>query len=321
MTRSVASVTIAYNAEHSLPRQLDALLSQSHQLQEIIVVDNASTDGTSSMLSSCYPDVTVISTTENLGAAGGWARGLAYAATKGHDWIWTFDDDTVPELDCLQNLLNGIHQLETTYSNLGIATCLAFNRATGKCYKPVYWREGFVNPPDSVLSGEAWFADLVIASGCMVKREVIDTIGLPRDDFFMDVFDFEYCLRAKSFGFSIAVINRAHALHEIGNTREIRLPGYSRSWMKQPPWREYYISRNLFHLAWRLYPTFRTKISITRYLLVHAVQIALFGSLKADCLKKMAQGVSDGHRALLGARFRPVLSPRDETATPCRVTH
>jgi len=47
---SVGSVTLAYNAVHVLPGQIDALLQQTHSLQEIIVVDNASTDGTGAML-------------------------------------------------------------------------------------------------------------------------------------------------------------------------------------------------------------------------------------------------------------------------------
>jgi glycosyltransferase involved in cell wall biosynthesis len=59
-TLSIASVTVAYNAAHILPRQIDALFRQTHPLQEIIVVDNASTDGTAAMLAKNYPQVTVL---------------------------------------------------------------------------------------------------------------------------------------------------------------------------------------------------------------------------------------------------------------------
>ncbi len=84
----VASVTTAYNAVKILPRQMDALLRQSMPLAEIIVVDNGSTDGTVEMLAQRYPQVTVLRMAKNLGAAGGWAAGLRYAALeKGHDWF------------------------------------------------------------------------------------------------------------------------------------------------------------------------------------------------------------------------------------------
>jgi len=67
MNLSIASVTIAYNAASVLPRQLDALLRQTRPLQEIVVVDNGSTDGTSRMLAERYPQVTVLRMAENLG--------------------------------------------------------------------------------------------------------------------------------------------------------------------------------------------------------------------------------------------------------------
>ena len=97
MSGSVASVTVTYNAVQVLPRQIDALLRQTHPLREIVVVDNASSeDGTGTMLAELYPQVTVLRMPENLGAAGGWAAGLSYAAIeKGYDWVWTFDQDSV----------------------------------------------------------------------------------------------------------------------------------------------------------------------------------------------------------------------------------
>lgn len=69
-TPAVASVTVAHNAARVLPRQMEALLRQTRSLQEIIVVDNASTDGTSELLAERYPQVTVLRIPENLGAGG-----------------------------------------------------------------------------------------------------------------------------------------------------------------------------------------------------------------------------------------------------------
>ena len=77
---SVSSVTVAYNAVHLLPRQIERLLGQSRPLQEIIVVDNASSDGTGALLAKRYPQVRVIPMAENFGAGGALAAGLAYAA-------------------------------------------------------------------------------------------------------------------------------------------------------------------------------------------------------------------------------------------------
>src|SRR5271154_2396660 len=138
MTMSVASVTVAYNASRLLPRQLDALLRQTRPLQEIVVVDNASTDGTRDMLAENYPQVTVLKMSENLGAAGAWSAGLAYAALKKrHDWVWTFDDDSVPDADALQNLVNGVETLGITEDKIGMVAPLPVHRGTGISYPPL----------------------------------------------------------------------------------------------------------------------------------------------------------------------------------------
>jgi len=304
--RSVASITMAYNAEGTLRRQLDALLGQTATLQEIIVVDNASIDGTAAMLTAQYPQVTVLRMHDNLGAAGAWAAGLMYATTvKKYDWVWTFDDDSVPDANALEILLQGFSSLGASNPKIGMLAPLPIDRQAGRSYPPILWRNGFVRGSTSLLQQPVWMADLVIASGCMVSRELVDAIGLPRSDFFMDVFDLEYCIRARTKGYKIAVITEARLTHEIGNTREVHLSGSKRLWMNQPAWREYYISRNLIYLAWWLYPKFATKISIARYMMEHLAGVLLFSTNRLACAWKMVQGCVDGLRGRLGIRFRP----------------
>jgi GT2 family glycosyltransferase len=310
MTLSVASVTVAYNAASALPQQMEALLRQTHPLQEIVVVDNASTDCTRTLLADRYPQVTVLKLPENLGAAGAWSAGLAYAALqKRHDWVWTFDDDSAPDADALQNLVTGIETFRSTDDEIGMVAPLPVHRETGTCYTPLFWRDGFVKPSAELLNQPIWFADLVILSGCMVCREVVENIGLPRSDFFMDLFDFEYCLRAGSHGYKIAVVTPARVAHEIGNARKVWLPGYSRAWPNHAPFREYYMSRNLAYTAWWLYPSRSTKRFVMGRLLRHAGGVLLFSSNKLACFEKMAQGFLDGCQARLGIRFRPESPP------------
>jgi len=304
MTISVASVTVAYNASRLLPRQLDSLLRQSRPLQEIVVVDNASTDDTLAMLTERYPQVTVLRMSENLGAAGAWSEGLAYTALKKrYHWVWTFDDDSVPNEDALQKLLGGI--AGANHDEMGMLVPLPMHWETGTCYPPLLWRDGYVKPSADLLSGPIWFADLAILSGCMVRAEVVEKVGLPRSDFFMDFFDFEYCLRIRARGYKIAVINAAKSAHEIGNARMVRLLGFKMVWPGHAAWREYYIARNLAYTAWWLYPNRNTKQFVMRHLARHAGGVLLFGSHKLACLRRMAQGFSDGRKASLGIRFRP----------------
>jgi GT2 family glycosyltransferase len=302
---SVASVTTAYNAEEFLPRQIESLLKQSRPLQEIIVVDNRSTDGTAVMLAERFPQVTVLRQQENLGAAGGWAAGLQYTALeKKHDWIWNFDGDSVPSEFALESLLTGAEDLAAD-PRVGMLAPLPTHEETGTIYPPWLWKDGFVRPPDELLMRASWFADLVITSGCMIRREVIEAIGLPRADFFMDFADFEYCFRIRSHGYKIAVLNQCRMAHELGNTKTVSLAGRSRVWSEHAPWREYYVSRNITYMAKSLYSEPGTRRGLAFYLVRHAAAVLLRGSRKMSSLWKILQGVWDGLCGRLGIRFLP----------------
>jgi GT2 family glycosyltransferase len=304
VTLSVASVTVAYNAVSSIPRQMEALLGQTRPLQEIVVVDNASVDGTSVLLAERYPQVTVLKMSENVGAAGAWSAGLAHAALKKrHDWVWTFDDDSVPNVDALHSLVNAVETLGTTDGVIGMVAPLPVHRETGTSYPPLLWREGFVTPSAELLSQQIWFADLVILSGCMVLRDVVEKIGLPRSDFFMDFFDFEYCLRARSHGYKIAVITQAKVAHEIGSPRRFKLLGHEAIWTDHSPWRHYYMARNEVFTIWSYYAGWGPKYSVLRRLFQRASRLLLYGKQKTACLKMMFLGIVDGRRGRLGVRF------------------
>jgi len=302
---SVASVTTAYNSARALVRNIDALLQQKRPLQEIIVVDNASTDETRSLLAKRYPQVTVLCMPENLGTGGGLAAGLAYALEKRHDWIWMFDQDSVPAPGALDVMLQEAQQLDGKASEVGMLAALPVDKNMQNSSTPWLWRSRFVKPPAELISQPILFADLVITSGSMVRREVVAAIGLPRSDFFIDFVDYEYCLRARSYGYKIAVITRAKLYHEVGKAHKVRFLGRPHLWSQHHPFREYYYSRNLSYSVWWLYPSLAAKGFLLLHLMRHAVGVLLFGPERLDCLKKMMQGFCDGCRASLGVRFQP----------------
>jgi GT2 family glycosyltransferase len=258
------------------------------------------------MLAKQYPQVTVLRLCDNQGVGGGLRAGLAYAALeKKHDWIWTFDQDSVPHHDSMERLLAGVASLGTQEREVGIAAALPVYGQGLFRYNPWLWRDGLVKPSPEALQESIWFADLVITAGCMVRRDVVERVGLPRADFFMDFVDFEYCLRARGQGYKVVVVPRARITHELGNSREVRLPGVRKLWYNQAPFREYYYSRNLAYSVWWLYPSKSAKRFVLRHLVRRAAGLILFGSNKLSCLQKIGQGFVDGRRASLGIRFLP----------------
>ncbi len=301
---SVASVTIAYNSEKLLPRQLDALLRQSKPIDEIIVVNNASTDGTRRLLFEKYPRVTVLDLSANVGAGGGYAAGMAYAAIeKKHDWVWLLDHDSLPADVGLETLLQGLAGVQGFTESVGMLAPVPINSGTQLSYPGMLWSRGWIRPPSDMLHQPVCFVDAVISSGSLIRSKVIETIGLPRADFFIDFVDYEYCLRLRSHGYRIAVVRDSLLEHAIGNPRTINIFGHSRAWGGHAPWREYYKTRNEVFTMWNYFPDWRSKFSVLRRLLRHAAAIVAFGEKKRACLKMMLLGYLDGRPGRLGIRF------------------
>jgi rhamnosyltransferase len=287
-----------------LPKQIDALLRQSHSLEEIIVVDNSSTDNTQQILSSRYPQVTVLSLASNLGVGGGFSAGLAYAALrKKYDWVWLLDDDSVPKDDAVETLLRGLEFGNGSSEDIGILAPLPVHRESGQLYPGLFWRSGWVQPSPELLRQPVCFLDAVISSGSLVHRAAVETVGLPRQDFFMDFVDFEYCLRMRRHGFKVAMVCGSVLDHSIGDPRAVTFLGFARTWNDHAPWREYYFVRNQTFTIWNFYPDWRSRLYVLRIVLRHAAGIFLFGKRKASCLKMMLLGFQDGRAGRLGIRF------------------
>jgi GT2 family glycosyltransferase len=304
-SQSVASVTVACNACHLLPRQIDALRQQSWKIDEIIVVDNASTDGTVDMLSQRYPEVTVLKLPENRGVGGGYAAGLSHAAlVKRHDWVWLLDDDSVPPNNSLESLLVGF-QPGGEAGTIAVLAPVCIDPKTSVSWPGLSWQEGrlVVKPFDP--TEPLIFVDSVMSSGSLIRREAVEAVGLPRVDFFMDFVDHEYCLRLRRHGFRVAIVRTSILEHEVGGLTTVNLLGLKKSWSVHAPWREYYMARNETFTMWQYYPKLITKSHVLYRLTRHAIGILLFGKNRLACLAMQWRGFMDGRTGKLGVRFLP----------------
>ena len=94
----ILAAIVTYNRCTLLSRCIDHLQAQARQAQEILVINNASTDGTVEMLKQ--RNISFV-TQENVGSAGGWHRGIQYAIDHGFDAVWLMDDDGFPDAGAL----------------------------------------------------------------------------------------------------------------------------------------------------------------------------------------------------------------------------
>ena len=102
---TVAAVVITFQRRDMLRRTLEGLAAQERPVDEIVVIDNGTTDGTAAMLAEEFPDVTHLRMEENIGPAGALEVGFGYAHGKGHRWAWTHSDDILAKPEALKRLL------------------------------------------------------------------------------------------------------------------------------------------------------------------------------------------------------------------------
>ncbi len=95
----IVAVVVTFN-RLSLLQGLLARLRRTPELAEIVVVDNASTDGTGEWLAG-QEGVHSVTLSENRGGAGGFHEGMRVGLESGADLLWLMDDDGMPDDDCL----------------------------------------------------------------------------------------------------------------------------------------------------------------------------------------------------------------------------
>jgi len=106
LSSSVCAIVVTYNQKDRLRGCLKSLLLQTRPPDRILVIDNASNDGTRALLDAEYPQISKITLQEHAGAAGGLVSGMRFAHCNKFDWIWTLDDAIEVAPECLQTMLS-----------------------------------------------------------------------------------------------------------------------------------------------------------------------------------------------------------------------
>ena len=116
MTETVLALVVTYNRLNYLKRCLDFLENQDRKINQILVVNNDSNDGTQQYLEA-KKNIKVIKQ-ENLGSAGGWHTGIEYGIKNNFDYIWMMDDDGYPDKSSLKNLVNSFTKAHSCISSV-----------------------------------------------------------------------------------------------------------------------------------------------------------------------------------------------------------
>ncbi|MBV7364120.1 glycosyltransferase family 2 protein [Actinomycetaceae bacterium TAE3-ERU4] len=203
----IAAVVVTFNRRALLEKTLAALDNQTRPLDQILIINNASTDDTKEFLDSLELKTPsrIVHERVNSGGAGGFSRGIELAFEAGYDQFWLMDDDTVPHLDALEHLENGVIEAREYRGKTPSFSCSS-----------VLWTDGNLcemNTPEPtwdwsrpLVAGKPWI-DVKSCSfvSCMVSREAAAAMGLPYKEYFIWFDDAEYTTRLSKYSPGIYV--------------------------------------------------------------------------------------------------------------------
>ena len=242
----MAVVVVTYNRADLLSRVLDGLAAMSRPADAVIVVDNASSDHTPQVLSGAtLPGLEVLRTEQNLGGAGGFHLGVRAAYAGGFDRIWLMDDDVVPAPDCLEVLM-GVDEAclmavrEDGRGELVEKAATRFDLRNPFAIRP---KTAMVETDYDVRSAMPERVELenVAFEGFLVRRQVVDRVGLPDASYFIFYDDVDFAVRVRRAGYRIWAVRDAVLVRQLDFDQQHDLAG----------WKGFYMYRNLFAVHFR----------------------------------------------------------------------
>lgn len=280
MNTNVAIVIVSWNAKEQTAICLSSLekLEKTSIHVQVVLVDNASADGTKEYISKKFPQTHIISLDRNLGFTGGNNAGISYALHNGADYIWLLNNDTIVDRRSVVSILDAF----TSDKTIGIAGSKIYFAPGFEYHKAryekkdkgkIFWYAGGIIDWDNMYCSHRGvdkidtgqfdtLVDTAFVTGCsmMVAASVFKKVGVFDDKYYLYLEDVDFCLRARFGGFRVVYEPTSIVWHF--NAQSSGGPGSTLH--------TYYLTRNRLLLGFR-YASVRTKFALLRQALAMTV--------------------------------------------------
>lgn len=283
----VCIVIVTYNRYDMLNRCLHSLRVQTCPATSIIIIDNASTDGTKERVERewCGSDSRIHyhRLDRNMGGAGGFKRGMELAFLEDCTWILVMDDDAAPEEDFIKKLLD-------SYARNPEVRCFTGSEYVGYTGIREYGgRRRIVNEntlEEDVVGEEEYrnniefYIDSFTFVGVMFQKEIGMKTGLPDDSLFIYYDDTDYSFRIREYTKILCVSDAVihHRTDDIDMTRD----------ELNKDWRQFYLIRNSLLIKRRYMKCRRDYYVYLLEFIAKRVVNMMKGLVRRRCTVKMA---------------------------------
>ncbi|MDI6804952.1 MAG: glycosyltransferase family 2 protein [Bacteroidota bacterium] len=213
-------IVLTWNGKKDTVECLSSLQKITYTNYKILVVDNASSDGTQGEVQKRFSDIEYIFNPTNLRFANGNNIGIDYALSKGADYILLLNNDTTVADNFLDELVN----TATASLNIGIVGPKMYyhsepNRiwyAGGK----IEWWKGWIShigvrEIDNEQYCQTKETDFVTGCCMLVKREVVEKVGMLDTAYYIYGEDVDWCIRAFRTGYRLMFEPKAKIWHKL----------------------------------------------------------------------------------------------------------
>ncbi len=221
---ALGAVVVNYRTPEQTWLAVRSLQTSRVPPREVVIVDNASGDGSAENLQRSLDGVRVLEASVNGGFSRGCNLGIRAALAAGAEYVLLLNSDAVLAPDAIEHLATAM----ALHPDLGVAAPVLlsreepdhvssagifFSRRTGRMR-----HRGAGRRLSALEPGPLKFVDAL--SGCvmLIRRAVFERAGFLDEDYFFSFEDIEFCLRARDAGFHTACVQGALAYHEGGRT-------------------------------------------------------------------------------------------------------
>jgi GT2 family glycosyltransferase len=277
---SVSAVIPNYQRKKDLREALDAIKAQTYPIEEIIVVDNNSTDGTREMIEEEFPEVNFVQSPHNI-----IIQALNIGAKTAHgDIILHQDNDGVLAPDAVERMV----KVFAIDPRIAVVYCTNVLYDTGELFDPVRWFTKEERESDGIIDTPSFHGN-----GAMIRRDVLEEIGYIEPEILL--YQFERNISAKAIDRGYRVVYHPPAIMRHKISEEVRDRGFKLYMTLTGGW---------WFLA-RFYPTGKA-LKYSFYYLVFGILY----SFKHHTFKDLFRGIRDGLLRLPEVlRGRKVVSP------------